>query len=275
MRRSYKMMKLFQDARDYQILFLAAFLILGVFGRDFTVHLNLMAAVIAAGLATQYVLARGTSLKSAWITVFSLCLLLRANSILTVVLAGVISILCKFVFRYRGKHFFNPSNFGIIAVLTITSDAWVTPGQWGEELWYLFLFVGAGAMVVRKVGRWDTTGAFLLCYFGLEAARNAWLGWTWDVYLHRMTSGALLLFAFFMITDPRAIPDDRRARILWAGMVAVLTFVLRNKFFMPTAVFWSLFILSPVTILFDRWLPAKRFEWTGTVSSPAEGRLVA
>jgi len=269
------MMKLFQDARDYQILFLTGFLILGVFGRDFTLHLHLMAAVVAAGLITQYVLARGTSLKSAWITVLSLCLLLRANSLRTMILAGVISILCKFVFRYRGKHFFNPSNFGMIAVLTLTSDAWVTPGQWGEELWYAFLFLGAGAMVVRKVGRWDTTGAFLLCYFGLEAARNTWLGWTWDVYLHRMTSGALLLFSFFMITDPRSIPDNRRARVVWAALVAGLTFVLRNKFFMPTAVFWSLFLLSPFTIVLDRWLPAKRFEWTGIVPSRVKGRLVA
>ncbi|HET6267267.1 MAG TPA: RnfABCDGE type electron transport complex subunit D, partial [Acidobacteriota bacterium] len=116
-------------------------------------------------------------------------------------------------------------------------------------------------LIVRKVGRWDTTIAFLAVYAGLEAARNAWLGWTPDVFVHKMMSGSLLLFSFFMITDPRAIPDRRVARILWAAAVAVLSTILRNKFFMPTAIFWALFALSPLTIVLDSFWPAQRFQW--------------
>ena len=257
---------LFKDVRDYQILFLALFLVLGVWTRDFTIRGNSMMAVTLACLVTQFVADRlwagpNASLRSAWITALSLCLLLQANSVSTMILVGVAAILSKFVVRFRRKHFFNPSNLGIILALLFTRDAWVTPGQWGEEAWYAFLFVGAGAMVVRKVGRWETTGAFLGFYALLEAARNAWLGWTWDVFLHRMMSGSLLLFSFFMITDPRVIPDLRRARVLWSALVAALAFILRNYYFIPTAVFWSLFALSPLTILFDLLWPAKRFEW--------------
>lgn len=279
-----KKLSLFQDARDYQILFLFIFLVLGVWTRDFTVHFDAMVTVLIACLLTQAIadrfyaklhpdVAYKYSLRSAWITGISLCLLLRSNSLAVMALAGSVSILSKFLFRFRGKHFFNPSNFGIIAVLALTSDAWVSPGQWGQDIWYAFLFLGAGGMVVRKVGRWDTTGAFLLCYGGLELWRNQWLGWTPDVFLNRMTSGALLLFAFFMITDPRAIPDNRRARIIWAVMVAMLTFVLRNKYFMPTAVFWALFILSPITILFDWIWPSSRFTWEHKPSREARPAL--
>jgi Na+-transporting NADH:ubiquinone oxidoreductase subunit NqrB len=267
-----KVNSLFKDARDYQILFLLTFLILGVWTRDFTVSTKAMGTVIAACLLTQFSADRfyaklhpdadyNFSLRSAWITGISLCLLLRSNSPATMAIAGSLSILSKFLFRLRGKHFFNPSNFGIIAVIVLTSDAWVSPGQWGQDSWYAFLFLGAGAMVVRKVGRLETTGTFLLTYAALEAWRNSYLGWTWDVFLNRMTSGALLLFAFFMITDPRAIPDNRRARVLWAILVAVLSFILRNKFFMPTAILWALFILSPLTILLDWIWPASRFTW--------------
>jgi Na+-transporting NADH:ubiquinone oxidoreductase subunit NqrB len=70
-----------------------------------------------------------------------------------------------------------------------------------------------------------------------------------------------LLFSFFMITDPRAIPDRRIARMIWCLCVAILTYVLRNHYFLPTAPFWALFVLSPLTILFDRIFPSKRFEW--------------
>ena len=148
-----------------------------------------------------------------------------------------------------------------ISAITLTRDAWVSPGQWGQDLWVMLLVACLGGMVVHQVGRWETTGAFLAVYAGLEFARNAWLGWTLDVFLQRLSSGSLILFAFFMITDPRAIPDHRLCRAGWAAAVAGLTFVLRNYFFLPTALFWSLFALSPVTILLDRVWPAERFRW--------------
>lgn len=255
------------DARDFQILFLALFLFLGVWTRDWTIRPVMVGAALASCLVTQWLgdrLARtnNPSLRSAMITGLSLCLLLRANSPLTVALAGALSISSKFVLRFRGKHFFNPSNLGIIAVILLTGDAWITPGQWGNDLWCVLLFFAAGGLVTRKVGRLDTTGTFLGLFALMEAGRNLWLGWTWDVYAHKMMSGSLLLFSFFMITDPRAIPDDRRARILWAALVAVLTYYLRNRWFVPTAPFWALFFLSPLTLVFDWFRPAGRFDWS-------------
>lgn len=264
-----KRFTLFRDARDFQILFLSAFLMLGIFNRDWTVRPELMIAILLSAIAAQLIADRifsseNPSIRSALITAISLCALLRAGSITTMMIAGAVSILSKFLFRYRGKHFFNPSNFGIILVLLLTNDAWVSPGQWGNEVWFVLLFFATGGMVVQKVGRWETTGAFLGGYALLEFIRNQWLGWTPDVFINKMMSGSLLLFSFFMITDPRAIPDRRVARMLWAFCVAILTYVLRNHYFLPTAPFWALFALSPLTILFDRLLPAKRFEWITT-----------
>jgi len=123
------------------------------------------------------------------------------------------------------------------------------------------LFLSTGAMITGRVGRWDTTAAFLLCFALLEAVRNIWLGWTWDVYQHQMLNGALLLFAFFMITDPRTIPDDRLSRVCWSIAIAVVTFILLHVFFVNGAVIWALFIMSPFSVLFDRWRLAPRFNW--------------
>jgi Na+-transporting NADH:ubiquinone oxidoreductase subunit NqrB len=195
-------LKIFSDARDFQILFLIGFFTIGIWARDFTVRWDAVVSVILSSVIVQMIADRiwkspNPSIRSAFITALSLCLILRANHWTTMLFAGSLSILSKFVFRHQGKHFFNPSNFGIIAVLLFMQDGWVTPGQWGEETWFAMLFIGAGLMVVRRVGRWDTTAVFLLSYALLEGLRNYWLGWTWDVFAHRLTSGSLLLFRLF------------------------------------------------------------------------------
>lgn len=270
---------MFQDARDYQILFLSSFLILGIATRDWTLRFDLMAVIFSTCLLTQALaiwffnrpLQNSyseilVSLKSAIITSLSLCLLLRADSYLTMLIAASLAILSKFFIKFQGKHFFNPANFGIICALILRPDAWVSPGQWGDDWWYGLVFLGGGSLVLKKVGRWDTSMAFLISYSCLEAVRNFWLGWTWDVFLHRLMSGSLLLFALFMITDPRSIPNARVSRLIWAALIAIFTFILRNQFFVSSAVFWALFAIAPLTILLNLIWPKTDFSWLQTTN---------
>jgi Na+-transporting NADH:ubiquinone oxidoreductase subunit NqrB len=276
-----------KDARDYQILFLSTFLILGLSTRDWTLRADLMLVVVASCLVTQWmfisllpylnskrqlsfspqpgqnlsVLPSMANLRSALITGLGLCLLLRANDWKTMAVAGILAIASKFLFRYRDKHFFNPANFGIIAALLLTQDAWVSPGQWGTDWWYLLLFAGAGGIVLHKVGRWDTSATFFATYAGLEALRNLWLGQGWDVYVHQLMSGSLLLFALFMLTDPRSIPNARIGRLVWAVAIAWVAFILQHQFYLSTAIFWALFALSPLTLVFDSIWQQEQFSW--------------
>lgn len=277
----------FKDIRDYQILFLSSFLVLGISTRDWTLRPEVIGVAIGTCLLMQWLipliishssrviclfsdvlefkqaqkLEFSKSVRSALITSLGLSLLLRADHWTTMALAATSAIASKFIFKVGDKHFFNPANFGIISALVMTPDAWVSPGQWGEDWWYVLIFAGCGGMILQRIGRWDTTAAFLGTYALLEGVRNFWLGWTWDVYLHRLMSGSLLLFALFMVTDPRSIPNARIGRIIWALCIAIVTFILRNYFYMSTAVFWALFALAPITVLFDRFLPLHRFEW--------------
>jgi Na+-transporting NADH:ubiquinone oxidoreductase subunit NqrB len=280
-----------QDPRNYQIIFLGSFLAIGLWCRDWTLPAAFIPLVFLACGGTQILLSQlenfvklagkngfllykksipkggfcqflsATSLKSSLITALGLCLLLRGNEWQTMVLAGGMAIGSKFLFRYGEKHFFNPANFGIISVLVWTSDAWVSPGQWGTDWLYLLLFVGTAGIILQKVGRWETSGIFLLVYGGLEMGWNYRVGWTGDVGIHQLMNGSLLLFAFFMITDPRSIPNARIARILWAIAVAGLTFFLQHRFYLATSPFWALFMLSPVTVLWDQLWEGERFAW--------------
>ncbi len=273
-----------KDARNYQILSLFLFLVLGIGTRDWTLKPELIAVIFASCLTTQVLMSWIVNaaklrisftletlpkikkeiwkgLPSAVITALGLCLLLRAGSYPTMIFASFWAIASKFIFRTGDKHWFNPANFGIITALLFTSDAWVSPGQWGDEVWYALIFLGLGAMVLKRVGRWDTTAAFFGSYAGLELIRNLYLGWSWDVLGHRLMSGSLLLFAMFMVTDPRSIPNARSARLIWAVAIAFLTFILRNFFFIPEAVFYALFALSPLTLILDYLYQAPRFTW--------------
>jgi Na+-transporting NADH:ubiquinone oxidoreductase subunit NqrB len=270
---------LFRDTRDYQILFLSTFLVLGLSTRDWTLRLDLIWVTLLVCLFTQAFLSLWTNLakaqlegswqtflsipswRSALITALGLCLLLRANQLTTMAIAASLAIASKFLFRLHGKHFFNPANFGIIAALTLTQDAWVSPGQWGTDGWYLLGFAGAAGIVLKRVGRWDTSVTFLVTYAGLESLRNAWLGWSWDVLQHQLMSGSLLLFALFMITDPRSIPNASVGRIVWSVSIAFLAFIIQQKLYLTTAIFWALFILSPLTILLDFIWLSPRFSW--------------
>ena len=75
--------------------------------------------------------------------------------------------------------------------------------------------------MVNRAARSDVTLAFLVFYLALVVGRSLWLGEPLAIPLHRLQSGALLLFAFFMISDPKTTPDSRAGRILFAALVAL------------------------------------------------------
>jgi Na+-transporting NADH:ubiquinone oxidoreductase subunit NqrB len=266
---------MFQDPRDFQICFLSLFLGLGLWLKDWTLRPDVIFCAIATCLIVQSIASLLqtrkesavsfdwiSSLRSALITGISLSLLLRTDHWYTMCFAAAAAISSKFLIRVKDKHLFNPANAGIIAALVLTQDAWVSPGQWGELGWYAIAFLGAGGIVLGRIGRWDTSLMFLATYGGLMLGRDYWLGWSWDVAGHHLSSGSLLLFALFMITDPRSIPDGHSSRMIWAACVAGLTFVLQTVFIVPIAVFWSLFCLAPLTPLLDYLWADRRFQWT-------------
>ncbi|MCU0435468.1 MAG: RnfABCDGE type electron transport complex subunit D [Bacteroidia bacterium] len=255
------------DARHYQVLFQLTFLLFGMFALGWEISLLRLNVIILTCLAVQALFIQFTSkdwtgLKSALISSMSICLMMQANSIWTFVLAGVLAISSKFLIRVQGRHVFNPANFGILAALLITGDAWVSPGQWGSSGLLLMLVGCLGLVVLLKVKRLDTAFAFLLVFLGLNYVRNVlYLGWPHDFFFHQLNTGSLLLFSFFMITDPMATPLSRKARMIWAALVAVLAWWLSTKAFIHTAPLWALICLSPLVPLFNRFMPGQNFKW--------------
>lgn len=201
--------------------------------------------------------------RSALITGLSLSLLLRTNDPLIAAGAAAAAVGSKFLIRVRGRHLFNPATFGIVGALLLTGGAWVSPGQWGTELLAAFLCLSLGGLVLFSVARLDIALGFLGAYGGLLLARALWLGDPLAIPLHQMQSGALLLFAFFMITDPRTTPATVGGRLIFAALTAAVAVFLRFTFYIPESIFYALFLMAPMTPLLDRLLPGRAHQWPG------------
>jgi Na+-transporting NADH:ubiquinone oxidoreductase subunit NqrB len=254
------------DPRWFQIGALAGLLAWGLLGLDFDVSAWRIALLLSAALGTQFACTRAFRLpvfdpKSALISGLSLCLLLRSNSAWLALLAAAAAIASKFLLRWNGKHVFNPTIFGIAAVLLATGEAWVSPAQWGNAAFFAFLLACAGGLVVFRSARSDVTLAFLGAYVALVVGRSLWLGEPLAIPLHRLESGALLIFSFFMISDPKTTPDSRAGRLLFALLVAAGAAWVQFRLFRTNGPIWSLFALSPLVPLMDRILPGRRYAW--------------
>ena len=254
------------DPRVYQIATLACLLTYGVLRLDLEVQAATAVAIIATALATQVLcmwLTRPGRVdpRSALISALSLCLLLRTSSVELAVITAVIAIASKFVLRVGDKHVFNPTNFALVAMMLVTGEIWVSPGQWGSALVFAFVLACAGGLVVNRAARADVTLAFLAIWAGVLVARSLWLGEPLAIPLHRLQNGALVLFAFFMISDPKTTPDSRPGRLLFAALVALGAYVVQFWLFRTNGLLWSLAVCSLAVPIIDRLLPGSRYQW--------------
>ena len=270
------------DPRVYQIGTLASLLIYGMGWLDFDVTATRVVLLLGTALATQWIgdritrstVAFGSSVRSALISGLSLCLLLRTNHAGLAVLAAAVTIGSKFLLRVNGKHVFNPTNGGIVAMLLLTNQVWVSPGQWGAAAFFAFLMACAGSLVVNRATRSDVTSAFIVCYCALVFGRSFSLGEPFAIPLHRLESGALLLFTFFMISDPKTTPDSRAGRMIFAALVAFGAWYIQFRLFRTNGLLWSLAACSTIVPILDRLLPGVRYAWASSRSKSTPPSLL-
>jgi enediyne biosynthesis protein E5 len=268
--------RLLKDPRHYQIAVLASLLGYGLVRLDFEILPLNAVTILGTALLTQYVCSRAGKLarydpRSAWISGLSLCLLLRTNSLVVAVLATVITIGSKFVIRVNGKHLFNPTNFGIVSMILLSDQVWVSPGQWGSAALFAFFMACLGGLVVNRAARSDVTIAFLACIIALLFGRSIWLNEPLAIPIHRVENGALLLFAFFMISDPKTTPNSRAGRIVFAALVAIGAWYVQFRLFRTNGLLWSLAVFSMSVPLIDWLLPGTQFRWF----KPTSGRVTS
>ncbi|MCI0435886.1 MAG: RnfABCDGE type electron transport complex subunit D [Gemmatimonadetes bacterium] len=211
---------------------------------------------IGTALGIDLLIGRGLlkekrALSSAWISGISIGILVRSPVLWPYAIGSAISILSKYVVRWRGRHLWNPSNFGICILLFFAPFA-VAPlsVQWGNDAWALLVIWAIGITAIWRAGRAHITIAYLATFVALAWVRSLLTGHTFLAELAPLTGPMYQLFALFMITDPKTTVASRRGGVLVACMVAAVEMVLRLAEVVH-APFYSLFLVGPAALLFE------------------------
>jgi len=254
------------DPRCYQIAVLSLLLSYGVFALDFGIYWYNAVAIIVTAQIVQFVGMRLVGLNgfdplSAAITSLSLTLLLRTDVIAIAILAACIAIASKFLLRVRGKHIFNPANVALVTLMFCSDSAWVSSGQWGSAAVGAFALACLGFLVLTRAKRAETTIAFLIAFASLMIGRALWLGDPLSIPLHQMQNGALLIFAFFMISDPKTTPNTSAGRIAYGALVACVAYIIQFVFYEPNGPIIALILSAPLVPLLDLSMRGQIYRW--------------
>lgn len=256
-----------RDPRYFQIIFLSSFAVYGFTILNWDFNFIKIATGFSCVLLTQLIFIKklklpSISLLSSIITALGLILLFRTNSVIVFAIAGATSVASKFLIQQHKKHIFNPVNFGIIITIIFTNQGWISPGQWGSEGIYILIVGVFGLLVLVKVKQLLNGIIFLGTLILLESLYlNFYLNWPLDLLLHKFSNGSILLFSFFMITDPRTTPNHPTVHCLWSFTIACISFYLMEFEYISTAPFWILFFISPLTPLLNKIGHHKHFNW--------------
>src|SRR6185503_1491202 len=144
-----------KDPRYYQIAVLSWLLIYGVGWLGFDIGPPQIAILLGTVLVTQFLCGKFVNVTSfdpcsALISGLSLCLLLRTNSLALMIATAAFTIASKFLFKWNHKHIFNPTNIGVVAMIAVSGEVWVSPAQWGSKLYFAFLMACLGGMVIHR-----------------------------------------------------------------------------------------------------------------------------
>jgi len=245
---------------------LVSLLTYGLLVLDFDVRPAQALVTLSAAWGAQYLFTRLFKLprfdpRSALISGLSLTLLLRSNDLGLIAAAAVITIASKFVLRWKSRHIFNPTCLGIVVMLALSDRVWVSAGQWGQTAFFGFLLACAGMLVVHRAARSDVTFAFLGAYIGLLSARAWWLGDPVSIPLHTVQNGAILLFAFFMISDPKTTPHSRAGRMIFGALIAVGALFVQFGLYEQNGLLWSLALCALSVPLLDKIFTGSPYIW--------------
>jgi enediyne biosynthesis protein E5 len=189
-------------------------------------------------------------LASAYISGISVGILMKSSALWPFVLCGMISIVSKYVLRIGDRHLWNPTNFGMTAMLFLAQDhAGSLNVQAGNNGWAVGVIWLLGGLIIFKLGRLHIPLAFVALFVPLAFLRSAVTGHPWQTELAPITSPMFQLYIFFMITDPKTTVRGRWNQVFVAGLVAVAETFFRLAFEDVHSLYHALFVVGPVANL--------------------------
>jgi enediyne biosynthesis protein E5 len=226
---------------------------------------------IATAIVTELILGRiflgkWLNVASAYITGISVGILLRSPAFWPYAVCAALAISSKYVIRYKGRHFFNPSNFGISVMLfLLPASVAMLSIQWGNDMWSLVVIWVLGSIIIWRLRRFHISATYVISFLVLAVIR------AWMIHepimseISPITGPEYQLFIFFMITDPKTTVRSKKGQCIVVFLVALLEMFFR----LDQSVYaelYALFWIGPIALLIEMWLDARRMKQASAVA---------
>jgi len=255
--------KLRFDNRYIAPLFITFILLVGHFSYGILESYERTALAIVAALITELVLGRifygkWLNLASAYISGISVGILLRSPAFWPFALCSVLSVMSKYVLRVKGRHLWNPSNFGICVLLFLAPETVASLSvQWGNFKWPLLVIWILGSIIIYRAKRFHISATYVVSFFAFAFLRSWITGDPVQAEIAPITGPMYQLFVFFMVTDPKTTVKSKKWQCIVVFFVAFVEMLLRlNQ--VVHAPLYALFLVGPTAMLIEIWLESRR-----------------
>lgn len=190
---------------------------------------------------------------SGLVSSFGCAVLIDSPVLWPTMLAALFATLSKHLVRLNDRHLFNPNNFGVVIVILAFPD-WAVSGamRWGGQIgWSLVLFA-IGLLVVQQADRWVASLSYMGSFIFFNVLRSLYFEKPLWLYSISLLGPAMQLFIFYMISDPRTSPNDRRRQAFFGIAIGLLDNVFRH-YSLKDAPLFALFIICGVYNIY-RWV---------------------
>jgi hypothetical protein len=172
---------------------------------------------------------------------------------------------------------FNPSNVGLVIAFIVLGSSRVEPLDfwWGPlSIWLVIAYVvivGGGLLITRRLRLLGLAASFwltLVLTLGVLAGSGHCMTANWafapvcgvDYWRVIVISPEVLIFLFFMITDPKTTPTGQVGRVVFGVLVAITSTLLMapqtDEFGTKVALLTGLVAVCAARPLIDRLVPA-------------------
>lgn len=220
--------------------------------------LAIVSAILAELILGRIFFGKWLNLASAYISGISVGILLRSPAFWPYALCSVLSIMSKYVLRVKGRHLWNPSNFGICVLLFLAPETVASLSiQWGNFIWPMLVIWILGSIIIWRAKRFHISATYVLSFFAFAFVRSWITGHPWQAEVAPITGPMYQLFVFFMVTDPKTTVRSKTWQCIVVFLVALVEMLLRlNE--VVYAPLYALFIVGPTAMLIEIWLESRR-----------------
>jgi hypothetical protein len=239
-------------------ILLGAHLSYGILEAWYTTALAIGTAIGAELLMGRITYGKWPHPASAYISGISAGILVRSPLLWPYFLVSLVSITSKYVLRVRGRHIWNPTNFGVSAAAFLApATVTVLSIQWGNALAPMIIIWVLGSVIVWRVGRAHISATYVASFLFFSWVTSLITGTPWSATVAPITGPMYQLFIFFMVTDPKTTVRAKPWQCVVVFLVALVEMILRLNQILY-APFYALFIVGPIAMLTDIWLESRQ-----------------